>query len=200
MRFLIDVDGVVADLVSHILNRLNHEFPKLDIPMLADIQSDLFSLETSPLPVEALKYTLDWITTPGFGKDLPLIEGALEGIEKIRKSGHDIFWVTAPWWGAPTWEHDRRHWIAKHFSDNHEKVIFAHAKYVCAGDIFIDDRIKNINEWSAHNRSGLALVYNQPWNSQKKYMDQEHHRFSWDKIDKLLFDLEDIVKGKTCGS
>lgn len=188
MRFLIDVDGVVADLVPYILEHLEEKFPSLDIPLIADIQSDLFSIESSPLPPEALQYTLEWLLKPGFGKNLPVSKGAQDAVSQIREAGHDVFWLTAPWWGAPMWEHDRRHWIAKNFKDGHDRVIFAHSKYVCAGSVFIDDRVKNVREWQRDNPSGKALLFTQPWNSHTKY--DGYNRFTWEDTDNLLQTLE----------
>jgi 5'(3')-deoxyribonucleotidase len=210
MRFLIDVDGVVADLVPHILQRLTaYEINKLHrqgffakfifpqntrapsvpiaVPNIQDIKNNLFSKKESDLHEEHRKIAVEWIGEPGFARTIPVRDGALAGVFKIRQAGHEIFWVTSSWTSSKTWEYDRRKWLLSHFKDGHDKVVFAHSKFLCEGDVLIDDRIKNVRQWQGSHPSKKALLYTQPWNDNPKYKD--FNRFNWDDIDEILSSL-----------
>jgi 5'(3')-deoxyribonucleotidase len=59
------------------------------------------------------------------------------------------------------------------------------AKEKVAGDVFIDDKLKNVVNWQVAHPSGRAYLYDAPYNqnSGKLYWPR---RFTWDRVGELL--------------
>jgi hypothetical protein len=54
--------------------------------------------------------------------------------------------------------------LKKHFSIDKHHVISTSAKYVCAGDVLIDDKLENLKKWVHCNPNGLAIRWLGPAN------------------------------------
>lgn len=155
-RILVDVDGVCADFMGHLLNRLN--IPDRQIPSWS-----FKDFLTPSEKAEAEKI----LATEEFCASIPVIDFAITSVQHLQNTNHDIVFVTSPWIRNRTWEATRREWLEKHFG-SYVKLISTDLKYMVRGDYLIDDKPSHIKEWqSCHN--GRAILFDQTWN----------HSFDW---------------------
>ena len=183
--FLFDVDGVAANLTGYLIDKLAHQFKRKELPGPDDIKNHdtLFKRGSTPFTEEQLLAAYKLLASKKFAQNMLLIDGAQEGIKKVRKSGSSVFWITSPWVSSQTWDHDRRVWLEKNFHSKHQDVGFFYQKHLVRGDVFIDDKPSNVANWAAANPHGRALLFDQPWN---KKDGGALERFTWDKIDQII--------------
>lgn len=180
-RVLLDGDGVAFDLIGHVLKLLKEKGFK-NLPtyeQVDDAHYDIFKPGVL-LEEDALHAAIELLNSRGFVQGLPLIDKAVEGVQKIKAAGHEVFWLSSPWFASETWDFDRRAAIYKHFGDGYRAVSMTNPKYIVSGDALIDDTTSNCDKWAAE-QGGLAMLYNQPWNQKSKLP-----RFTWDQIDSFL--------------
>lgn len=170
-KILLDVDGVVSDMVPTLFEEMSGDLKVEDFP-----DWDIFSQMTKEQQDEAYKILED----PLFWTNLPLIDGAKKAVRLLKAAGHDIVWVTTPWDSCRGWGDARRFWIRENFGD--DRVVATHDKEKEDGDVFIDDKPSNVKRWAAAHPDKKAFIFDTPHN--KKYTGAP--RFSWDKVEKLL--------------
>lgn len=158
-RALVDVDGVVADFSQHVIDSVGSSLTVADITRW-DIFGLIEEADGSAKKVAALAAMEDM----QFWNTLPIMEGAVEGLKELRKT-YDVFWVTSPWPTCHGWDVARRNWIVKNFQASPDHVVVTNAKFICAGNVFIDDKIDNVKAWAEHNPEGRALLFSAPYNS-----------------------------------
>lgn len=168
MRALIDVDGVVANFSEHLLGRVGSSATFDDVT-----EWDIFSLIERKDGPERKKVALQMMEDPEFWASLPVMEGAIEGVNIIKET-MEVFWVTSPWPTCQGWDIARRTWLNTHFGADPKHVIITASKFVCVGDMFIDDHVDNVEKWQQHHPDKMALLYDAPYNKGEK-----HVRFSW---------------------
>lgn len=185
---LVDVDGTAAKLVEYLMARIKPQFPgeslpKHDVPGLFD--------KGGPLTDRQLAAALKMMGSKGFVKNLPIIEGALEGTKKLRKAlserGRSLVWCTASWLSSETWDYDRRWWLEKRMYTKSKDVIFAHHKFMVRAAFLIDDRPDKLEAWIDANPGGLALLHDQPIN--RDYKNPKIKRFRWSDVDWLVEEM-----------
>ena len=157
-RVLLDVDGVLADFLSPSLEILSRLSGQLWVP--SDFPTwDLFDTVSR----EFERPFFDDVNKLGWCQALPVYEDAIEGVSRLREHA-DIYIVTSPMNHVPTWTHEREQWLKEHFSIEPKKVVHTSAKYICRGDVLVDDRPSNIEAWEAEHPDGVGLLWNQPYN------------------------------------
>jgi 5'(3')-deoxyribonucleotidase len=110
----IDLDGVIADYDAH-----KH-----------------LTLEHDPEGAECK-------VPENFFTNLPLIEGAIEAVNKLSEF-YEIYFLSTPQWSNPNCWKEKRLWIEKHFGElGFKKLILTHNKGLNKGDYLIDDSIRN---------------------------------------------------------
>ena len=150
---LLDVDGVLADFAGELLRWAGPQFTR-DQPTEWDL--------TKALGIEARQTLFDeYASEPGFCESLPLIDGAQEFVESLRRVAHIVI-VTSPYSAARLWTFERLRWLDKHFGISKHDVIFAKRKYLVRGDIMIDDAPHNIDQFVFVG--GRGILVSQPWN------------------------------------
>lgn len=175
---LSDCDGVACPLTEYLLGEMKLNLPRESaLPRFQDITTDLFDPSTTPFTEKALAVANALMRAPGFISHIPQIPHSEESVRKIKAAGHQFYWLTAPHDDSPTWAYDRRIWLKDQFRDESDRVVSTHAKYLVAGDVFIDDKPRNIREWAAAHPTKIALLYAQPWNAAPEYNDLM--RFTW---------------------
>jgi 5'(3')-deoxyribonucleotidase len=108
---------------------------------------------------EAYKY----FQIPELYDDMPVMEGALEGVNYLRDLGCKIIFATI---SSPNTYGRKYKWL----EDNgfqpelSEYVECRKSKSALLGDIIIDDNFKNIREFQ-----GIGLLFDRPWNWQYNY-------------------------------
>lgn len=186
---LIDIDGVVADLTGHILNKINQKhdtnYNNSHIVSWAfhSKHSSIFKDEEHRLMANEL------FESSGLVADLPFIDGALNALNALQKTNrYKMVWATAPYEKAPSWVFDRMNWFQKHLFQISPYYVFAQNKELIDGDILIDDKPENILSFVNEKpdiREGL--LFTQPWNKDTTEQHWKYNRVkSWDEILKEL--------------
>lgn len=90
-------------------------------------------------------------------------EGALDGVRKLMLIAN-VFFPTTSFEENSTWETDRRAWFRDHLGDEAAKrLIFTEHKHVVFGDVFVDDKTSNLQEWKKR-WPGLGVLWPHPHN------------------------------------
>jgi 5'(3')-deoxyribonucleotidase len=179
LRILLDVDGVCAAFIEHMLAVLKEDFSDEEVPDVKDITMGDFREKLTDNQRDFSNLILDM---GSFWRSLPVAEGAQDAVKSMLREGHEVVWVTSPWISCLTWESERREWLAEHFDATHKDVVFCHRKELVIGHILIDDKPQNVTDWQAEFKGGAGLLYDQPWNASSKGAK----RFTWKDTDKLL--------------
>ncbi len=170
MRVLVDMDGVIADFERGFLDSYRNAHPNRPFIPLADRTSfyirDQYTKELREL-VEGV------YNTPGFYRNLPLIEGSVDALREMVLGEHKVYICTAPLFSNPTCLQDKFDWMLKNFGkDLTKKMIIAEDKTVIHADILIDDRPEvmgvQVPSWE-------HVLYTQPYNSHVSFK----RRLTW---------------------
>lgn len=159
LRVLMDCDGPVADFTGYLLRLVGSSLT------LADITDwDVFGF----LEEEQKKEAYRILQESFFWRDLPVVDGARERIQEIKRAGHDIYWVTSSWPGCRTWASDREKWLKDNFDVHYTRIVVCADKRVVSGDVIIDDKMKSVESWGAEHKAGRALLFDAPYNQDSK--------------------------------
>ncbi|GAA5523090.1 hypothetical protein LQ318_13665 [Aliifodinibius salicampi] len=89
------------------------------------------------------KYEGDFDEVPDFFRDLPPVDGAIEGFRTLQEHFDTYILSTAPWNNPSAWT-DKHLWVKKHLpKTGHKRLILSHHKNLNYGDYLIDDRKAN---------------------------------------------------------
>jgi 5'-nucleotidase len=117
---------------------------------------------------------------PGFFRQLPAKEGAIEGIRQLCDY-YDIVFVTAS-------EHyayeDKYYWIVENLPFLPKpNLILTHRKDLIMGDIFVDDGPHNL----INSPVKTKVIFDGPWNRHLNQFPRVHH---WNQLIELLMSKE----------
>lgn len=89
------------------------------------------------------EYENDLDEVPGFFRDLPPIDGAIEAFHELSEH-YDVYILsTAPWRNPSAWI-DKLLWVKKHLPKvARKRLILSHNKHLNKGNYLIDDRKAN---------------------------------------------------------
>lgn len=149
-RILIDVDGVLADLVGALCSRLSWKATE------ENITTYNFGECLSPEDAGIFEATM---AEPGFAASLPWYEGAKDMLAQMHKEG-DVVILTKPFHKSKTWVYDRNQWL-KGYAD---KIIHTGHKEYVSGDVLIEDSVENARKWQAAHPRGQVILIPRPWN------------------------------------
>jgi 5'-nucleotidase len=169
-RVLLDCDGVLADFCGGVFDLV---FDASGVRLTTENlegYDDIFEKTARFHPTKALK---EKVSKPGFCTKLRPLAGARDGVDSLRRAGHDIVIVTSPW-HSETWCRERVLWLKRHFEIPERDVIFAKRKDLVRGDLFVDDDPKHVDGYP-----GQALLWDQPYN--RGYTGRYRAR-SWDHV------------------
>jgi len=159
MRCLIDVDGVVCDLHTEWLRRYNAEYG--DNLTNEDIKE--WGLKPFVRP-ECGDRIYDYLNENLYGVETPAIGGAREGLERLRRAGDTITFVTSC--VAPGMFDSKVEWLRRegmmYKPDGLVATLDGTSKLVVAGDVLIDDRGETVRKFTWAGR--IAILFTQPWN------------------------------------
>ncbi len=144
MKILIDMDGIIVDLMTPWLEVYNREWGD----SLQRWQVTDWALHRFVKPECGLK-VYDFIKRLGFYDHLPAHLGAIEAVTKLHESGHDIKFATA----SPCADAARGKivWIEREFEHlgfGIRDVISIYDKVWLEADVLIDDKTETIKAWS----------------------------------------------------
>ena len=158
-RLLLDVDGVLADFTNPVLEFLRTV--GIDKSYEDICRWDIFE-GNSELEDE---FKESYASHPGYCYNLKPLPGAIDFVRSARKS-YDISIVTTPY-DVPYWYNERKDWIVDNFGLSRSCITFTHHKEFLEGDIFVDDKLENVERWSknwSHRKKTVPVVFDQPWN------------------------------------
>lgn len=175
-RVLLDVDGVLADFHTPCLDLINR-YGGTKHSMNDLSEWDLFNALGIDPEVKHLVY--EYMKQPGWCRQIGVYPEAKEGVARLREVA-DVYVVTSPMNG-PTWTHERDRWLMYHFGFTTKQIVHTSAKYLCAGDALIDDKIDNLLKWKRCHPGGLGIRW-----IVKQYRHHEYEGPSTDNWDKVI--------------
>ena len=158
-KILIDVDGVLRDIVNPIVNYVNEIFGK--------------------------EYTETDVTDWDIGKALSIPEYFDWYLYFIKNDIKGIFYHSFPYKDAiinyhrlsknnsmnictaqfPQNQINTIHWLEK-YTFKYDSLHFTNSKYNIMADIFIDDNLLNVIKYRSFNEKSEIFLIDRPWNQQ----------------------------------
>ena len=86
-----------------------------------------------------------------------VLNGAKNAIQKLKKSGHEIYIVTD---SAPSMFEEKVNWIKYNFDIDSSNIISMKHKWLFKCDIMVEDNLDNLLGGHHYER----IVFNYPWN------------------------------------
>lgn len=94
--------------------------------------------------------------------NMPEYDGAFEAIDALRTVA-SVHCVTAPY-HTDTWVNERRQWLRTRFGFAKDEIHFTSGKYICQGDVFIDDNLEHALLYAKRNAASQIFLWDRPWN------------------------------------
>ncbi|PID32725.1 hypothetical protein CR956_00960 [Candidatus Saccharibacteria bacterium] len=159
---LVDMDGVLADFHGKMIEKLLEKRPGLEIPELKE------HMVWANFEDEAVRADLaQFKHAPGFFRSLEVIDGALEGWQKIIDLGYQPIICSSPLRTNPLCEAEKRDWLKYYLGDEvADQAIINKQKYLYDGFALIDDRIDLANTESA---PWQQIIFTQSYNQDHDY-------------------------------
>lgn len=174
---LVDLDNVIADQVAGFYNALADQYPEINPPPRDSLKE--FDFEWN-FPYDVQKKIKALRLGEGFFRQLPVIEGAKDGLARLREKATHVRIVTAPTWDWQYCVPEKYAWVEKHLGrDWSEKMILTRDKTFVRGDILIDDNPSVSGIWA---QEWTHVLYDQPYNR----VVQNMPRVTWKTIDDFL--------------
>lgn len=178
MRVLIDVDGVVADLIGGFEFFIRERFAK----ELRPREITTFNITRSPaqqslhVEIDLDRQLADFLTLPGCYDSVHPIEGAEHAIRMLIRWGFELVFVTATLEDAPESYASKFRWLRRHFPKLPVISCPSGQKHWFNAEYGIDDRYDTCQRWSS---AGVKpLLFRQPWNEAPLGTDS----FDWSEI------------------
>lgn len=196
---LIDADGVLLDYTSAYLAEFYSVTGVSVVPsQVTDwhLENNDFFTNAAMLmglePSDLSKMLTNRIKQPGWGLSIkPYLEAQL-GLSLLSKVA-EIHVVTAPWRGSPDWTSTREKVLWESFRIPANHVHHSSKKHLFFGDVLIDDKEANVDEWANHWSSYTftrhkAILFKQSYNANSVFTKNKrsgvdlHHTDSWTEI------------------
>ena len=165
MRILVDVDGVVADLMGGFERFFLEETGR----RIDTRKSTTHRMSRAPEFIDLHReIDLDdmlhrFLSVPDVYQNyVELIPDAHESIEYLLDEGHVLGFVTATLWSAPCSFESKFDWLNSIFPYVPMLSVGSAEKHWVTGDYAIDDRYDTCTRWE--NAGVRPLMFRQPWN------------------------------------
>lgn len=171
---LLDMDGILGDLMTPWLARYNAEYGDCLTPAVIR-HWDLDRYVKPECGRDIYRYLRD----PQLFRDLAPVPGAVAGVHALREADVPLRVVSA---AHPGLHAAKRDWLAEHFGEwgleLAETVVFTAEKHRLAAPVFVDDapgqqRAYCVAHPGAHVAT-LAYPYNVAWTGATRYPDWPH--------------------------
>ena len=155
---LLDQDGPLTAFDDHAWQLWSHMQLDMGIGSL-DAMRHRFLTDhmTREDHIAEAKRTID---TPGWFYNLPVVEGALEGVPRLMEA-FDVWVCTKPKESNPTCRDDKAAWMEEHFPYLVDRLIIAPDKSMVYGEILLDDA--PMLAWMPH-ANWRPVIFRMPWN------------------------------------
>jgi 5'-nucleotidase len=137
MRLLLDMDGPLADFDGYFWDTVK-ELGVESVNADRYTQSRRFATDHITNPAER-KFLRWMIERTRWFAELPVTDGAVEGVEALLDAGLDIWVCTKPLDANSHCRDDKAQWLRKHFPSLSDKLIIAPDKSLIRGDVLLDD-------------------------------------------------------------
>ena len=147
MRIIMDMDEVLVDFLNPLLAKHNERYnEKVTIDDLTEWE----------LPSKMKSIFCE----PGFFLELPPAFGGIEGMQYLKREGHDVIIATSPS-ESQFIARDKLLWIKILLPDFLDNLFITHRKQIIPGDIIVDDCPKYLKESIATHKIVMHRPYNQ---------------------------------------
>lgn len=173
-RLLIDQDGVLADSMGSVTRTVKQE---LGVELCHYDVQDYWFKDMVVQP----EYLLEVMKRPRFFRELDVITGAREAINRLREQ-YDVVVCTAPLKGSYDAETEKREWLAEHFdTELAETAIVTEDKARVLGRVLLEDNphIDRFAGWQ-------PVMFHQPWNTQVTDLPR---MFGWGDLNALYREM-----------
>ena len=158
-RLGIDLDGVVADFNAGWMGRYNEEYSTSLTP--EQVQTWNAMLDLTHFDTEQEFWV--WARNdggPGLFRDLPLLDGAKDALDRLARN-HDIVIITTkPEWAGP----ETLQWLGDNEIPTRE-VHITYRKWTVDCDIYLDDGPHNLEALIRERPDRTTCRFVQPWNA-----------------------------------
>jgi len=174
---LIDMDGVIADYDQGIINQLTERYPEIPIKKT---RINWYISDDYP---EHNKLLRDISDEPGFFENLPLVENAIEGWQRLIDLGYHPVICSAPQQSNPHCKIEKLNWLRRVFVPVFGELIVDQAiidknKHLHGSFAIIED---NPTVPNADLALWQQILFNQPYNQNSQV---ELRMYGW--LDKEL--------------
>ena len=171
---ILDMDGILADLLPAWLARYNVEYGDHLVP---DVIRD-WDVDRYVFP-ECGRDVYRYLRDPGLFRDLAPVSGAVAGVAALREADVPLLVVSA---AHSSLHAAKRDWLAEHFGDwgpeLAETAVFTAEKHRLSAVAFVDDSPGQQRSYvRAHPLAyvaTLAYPYNTEWTGATRYPDWPH--------------------------
>ena len=177
MRFLVDMDDVIANFEKRLLDTYKQTYP--DKPFVEISERREFFFIEEQYPKDCKDLVIGIYEAPGFFRSLEPIEGAIDALQYMAKD-HEVFICTSPLLTNPTCVQDKYDWVNHSLGEKWtRKVIITNDKTIVNGDYLIDDKghIKG-----AQRPLWEHMVFDRPYN---RHIASKR-RLTWDNYRAVL--------------
>jgi 5'(3')-deoxyribonucleotidase len=185
LKIAVDIDGVLADQVSAVLERIEREYGQKY--QKTDVNRAHWTFQGIDIWTEISRLLKD----PEYVLSIPVIDGARSALQKISRK--DLCVVTAR---RPETAIATKQWLSRHFPCLRE-YYYAKVgnKHCVPSNILIDDFDLNIVEFVKSNPGKRAILFEQPWSRNDteidNYTDQVHFCMGWKSVLRAIDEIED---------
>lgn len=141
---LLDCDGILANFIEACLALLAVRTGR---KYAHDVIKTWDVFDSLPTDKHLRPVIYDELKRPNGCLNIPVYPGAQAGVAKLREH-FEVVIVTSPFVGAPTWMSERETWLKRHFDIGHKNIIHTHQKHRILGDVFIDDKVEHVEQWT----------------------------------------------------
>jgi 5'(3')-deoxyribonucleotidase len=172
----VDCDDTTLDLVPHWLSIYNAEFDDNLTPR--DIKSWEIGDYVKPYARDRF---FEYLREPYLYDGVFPVRGALRGVRKLLKMGHEVLFVTAGYNPAKL-DCLKRAGFLENSWDAERHYVVLYYKYLLKLDVLIDDKFDTIRQFS-----GYGILFDRYWN---RHCHWENRAKTWKQAVEIVKGLE----------
>lgn len=185
-RILLDVDG---PLTPDFFEAFCRELRRQGIDATPDKITEYDIGRSFGISPKLNRHVYKQLQRPGVASSFKPALGALELVFGLRQWA-DVYAVTAPLDGSPTWSFEREEWLMDKFNFARSEIVHARDKRLIAGDAFVDDKLVHLVDWSKEYPQKLAIMWSEAHNSREPWTGARANNY------KELYDILETLREK----
>ena len=180
-RIIIDMDEVIADPMGAMIDWYKEKYAGE-----IDYKKMLAGSWIVGFPEEHQKLIWERLHSPGFFRNLPVMDNSVEVLEELNKR-YEVFIVSAAM-EFPQSLSEKYEWLQEHFPFiTWNNIIFCGDKSIIGTDYMIDDHVKNLDCCK-----GKTIMFTAGHNAG---VDRHHRANNWKEV--LAFFDKEVVREST---